>query len=78
MQIPGICINTSSKGNIVRVGGHLWGEFTGHSLFLGFEFSSISSDNSLAPVRRQAVIWNNDGLVSWRIYTPLGLNEVID
>ena len=27
------------------------------------QYSSISSDNGLAPVKRQAIIWNNGGLV---------------
>ena len=27
--------------------------------------------------RQQAIIWNNDGLVNWRIYASLGLNELI-
>ena len=31
----------------------------------------------LVPVRRQAIIWTNDGLVHWRIYASLGLNELI-
>ena len=30
------------------------------------------SDNGLAPTRRQAVTWTNDGLVYWRIYASLG------
>ena len=25
------------------------------------QYSSIGSDNGLAPARRQAIIWNNDG-----------------
>ena len=25
------------------------------------QYSSIGSDNGLAPTRRQAIIWNNDG-----------------
>ena len=43
---------------------------------LGFnqEYSSFGSDNGLAPTRRQAIIWTNDVLVSWRIYASLGLN----
>ena len=36
----------------------------------------IVSDNGLAPTRRQAVIWTNDGLVYWRIYASLGLNDL--
>ena len=35
-----------------------------------------SSDISLAPFRRQAIIWSNDGTVYWRIYSSLGLNEL--
>ena len=31
----------------------------------------ISSDRD----RRQAIIWNNDGLGWWHMYAPLGLNE---
>ena len=27
-------------------------------------------------IRRQAIIWTNDGLVWWRIYVSLGLNEL--
>ena len=27
-------------------------------------------------VRRQPIIWTNDGLVYWRIYASLGLNEL--
>ena len=33
--------------------------------------------NGLDPVRRQAIIWNNDGLVCWRIYASLCLNALI-
>ena len=40
------------------------------------QYSSIGSDNSLAPSRRQAIIWANDGLGLWRIYTSLCLNEL--
>ena len=29
---------------------------------------SIGSDNGMAPIRRQAIIWINDGLVYWHIY----------
>ena len=39
-------------------------------------FSSIVSNNGLAPTRRQqAIIWTNDGIVYWRKYASLGLNE---
>ena len=27
-----------------------------------YQYSSIGSDNGLAPARRQAIIWTNDGL----------------
>ena len=36
----------------------------------------IGSYNGLAPTRRQAIIWTNDGLVWWCIYASLGLNEL--
>ena len=36
----------------------------------------IGSVNGLAPNRRQAIIWINDGLVYWCIYSPFGLNEL--
>ena len=38
--------------------------------------SSTGSDDGLAPVRRQAIIWTNHGLVQWRIYASLGLSEL--
>ena len=40
------------------------------------EYSSIGSDNGLWPVRHQAIIWTKDGLVLWRIYASLSLNEL--
>ena len=40
------------------------------------QYSSIGSGNGLAPVRRQAIAWTNNGLVYWRIYASLGLNEL--
>ena len=30
----------------------------------------------MAPTRRKAIIWNNGGLVYWRIYASLGPNEL--
>ena len=51
------------------------------SLFLGGPieiYSSIGSDNGLAPTRRLAIIWTHDGLVWWHIYASLGLNELKD
>ena len=40
------------------------------------QYSSIGSDNGLAPSRRQAIIWTNDGLVYWHIYASLYLNQL--
>ena len=37
-------------------------------------YANIGSDNGLAPIRRQTIIWTNDGLVCWRIYASLSLN----
>ena len=38
------------------------------------QYSSIGSDNGLAPTRRQIIIWTNDGIVYWNIYASLGPN----
>ena len=40
------------------------------------KFSSIGSDNGLAPPKRQVIIWTNDELFYWRLYAALGLNEL--
>ena len=32
---------------------------------------------ALAPNRRQAIIWNNDGLIYCLVYAPLSLDEAI-
>ena len=40
------------------------------------QYASSDSDNGLAPNRRQAIVCTNDGLVYWRIYATLGLNEL--
>ena len=37
---------------------------------------SIGSDNGLVPNRRRDIIWTNDGLVWWCIYSPLVLSEL--
>ena len=41
-----------------------------------WQYSSIGSDNGLAPNRRQAIIWNSDVLVCRRIYVLVGLSEL--
>ena len=40
------------------------------------KYSSIGSDNGLALVRWQGIIWTNDGLVYWCINASFGLNEL--
>ena len=40
-------------------------------------YSSIGSDNGLAPNKRQAIIWTNDGRFYWRMHASLSLNELI-
>ena len=40
------------------------------------QFSIIVSDNDLASIKQQAIIWTNDGLFYWGIYASLGLNEL--
>ena len=42
-----------------------------------WQYSSIASDNGVAPNRRQAIIWSNSGMFCWCIYASLGLNESI-
>ena len=46
-----------------------------YSLGSNQQHSNIGSDNGLAPNRQQAVIWTNDGLVYWCIYSSFCLNE---
>ena len=48
-------------------------------MFLGsnWQYSRIGSDNGLAPIRRQAIIWTNDDPVQRRIYASLGLNGLM-
>ena len=46
------------------------------SQWCNWQYSIIGSDNGLAPVMWQAIIWTSDGLVyAWHIYVSLGLNE---
>ena len=37
-----------------------------------WQYTSIGSDNGLAPNRPQSITWTNDDLVHWRIYVALG------
>ena len=41
-----------------------------------WQYASIGSNNGLALTTQQAIIWTNDGLVYWRIYASLSLNEL--
>ena len=34
-------------------------------------------DNDVAPIWRQTIVWTNDGIVYWRIYASLGLDDLI-
>ena len=47
------------------------------SLRSNYQYPCTGSDNGLAPTRRQAIIWTNDGLGHRRIYASLGLNELM-
>ena len=51
------------------------------SLFAMVQFTInrhlICSDNNLVPNRQQAIIWINDGLVYWPIYSSPGINVLI-
>ena len=58
---------------------HLLWETAQSSIFMQVSlwlYSGIGTDNGLLPIRRQAIIWTNDGLVNWRIYTSLGLDDL--
>ena len=35
-----------------------------HSLTSKWQYSSIDSDNGMVAIRRQAIIWTNDGLLT--------------
>ena len=35
-----------------------------------------TSNNGLAPNRRQAIIWTNADLIHWRIYAPYGGDQL--
>ena len=48
-----------------------------YSYGANLQYSSIDLDNGLVSIRRQAIIWTNDGQVCWRIYASLGLNELM-
>ena len=37
----------------------------------------MAAYGGLAPNRRQAMLWTHDGIVFFRIYASLGLNELI-
>ena len=47
------------------------------NLISKWPYTSIGSDDGLAPKRRQAIIWTKDGLVCLHIYAAFGLNELI-
>ena len=39
------------------------------------QYTSIRLDDGLAPNRRQAIIWSNNGIADWYKYASLDLNE---
>ena len=45
-------------------------------LWVQLQYPSVGSGNGFAPIRRQAIIYTNDGLVYWSIYVSLGLSEL--
>ena len=52
-----VWISLSVESDFIEI--HGWGS--------SWQYSSIGSDNALTP-NRQAIIWNNVGLVHWRVY----------
>ena len=47
-----------------------------YSQWFNQQYSIIGWDNSLAPSRRQAIIWNIADLIHWRIHVALGGDEM--
>ena len=45
------------------------------SLASYWQYGGIGSNKGLSPLRRQAIIWTNDGIFYWRIYASLGPSE---
>ena len=43
----------------------------------GPQYDNIGSDNGLVLIRRQAIIWTNNGLVYRDIYASLGLDVLM-
>ena len=48
-----------------------------YSLGSNYPYSSIGSDNGLAPTRREAIIWSNICMLYRRIYASRRFNELI-
>ena len=46
------------------------------SMWTNWQYISIVSNNSMVTNRLKAFIWNNDGIVWWRIYASLALSEL--
>ena len=46
------------------------------SLFSDAQLTVSQDSFDLAPKRRQAIIWSNDGLVYWGMHVSLGFNNV--
>ena len=59
------CLNFDKEFTEVSSQGSSW------------QYSSIGSENCLAPNRRQAIIWTNDVLGCRRIYASFGLHVLI-
>ena len=58
---------TGKMGRHFRLHFHEWTVLYFESTFAE-QYLSIGSDNGLAPIRRQAIIWTNANQVHWRIY----------
>ena len=43
---------------------------------LGWQYVNIGSDNGLALIKRQAIIWNSDDLIYWHMYASLSHDEL--
>ena len=71
----------SGQGNIIlqttfsntffewRLLNFKWNSIEIRYLWFWWQYVNIGSDNGLAPNRRQAISWTNEGMFYWRTYT---------
>ena len=71
-----ICIYLIEWNFFVYIFKSHWSLFPMVMMVVRCEYTGISLYNRLAPSRRQAIIWTNDGLVHWRIHQSFNFNSL--